>query len=210
MANSGDSLVNAFANEYSDRVVAGSLDVDESDLFDELENFDDSSYRSARLQQLSSEIKAIKSLPQDHGKYMEITDEKEVLTITTSTERVVAHFFHADFARCKIMDRHLDILAQRHIHTRFIKINVDNVPFLVTKLQIQVLPCVIPFVNAIGKERILGFEGLGGDNFPTGILELALRKCGAIRNIRGQQELRSGNKSIMGFADRDEEYDSDE
>lgn len=212
MASSGDPLVNSLANRYADKLTSGTReeDVEDADLFDELESFDDSAYRSARLQQLSSEIKAIKSLSPDHGTYQEIRSEKEVLSITTSNERVIAHFFHVDFARCQIMDKHLQILAQRHIHTRFIKINVDNVPFLVTKLQIQVLPCVMPFVNGIGKERILGFEGLGGDDFSTGALEMVLRKSGVIKNLRGDADLQGTRKSIMGFADKEEEYDSDD
>lgn len=175
-----------------------------------MDNFDDSSYRSARLQQLSSEIKAIKSLTPDHGRYTEVKNEKDVLEVTTGTERVVAHFFHKDFQRCKIMDKHLEILAQRHIHTRFIKINVEDCPFLVTRLQIQVLPCVIPFINGIGKERVLGFEGLGGDNFTTGTLELVLKKSGVIKSLRGDDQLSGTKKSIMGFAEPDEDYDSDD
>lgn len=212
MSNTGDAVVNAFANDYADKLASGirQEDLDENDIFDELDNFDDSSYRSARLQELSAELKSIKSLSPDHGRYTELKDEKEVLSVTTATERVVAHFFHHDFQRCKIMDKHLEILAQRHIHTRFVKINVQDCPFLVTRLQIQVLPCVIPFINGIGKERILGFEGLGGDNFSTGTLELTLRKSGVIKSLRGDRELQGTKKSIMGFAERNEEYDSDD
>lgn len=210
MSRTGDRIVDVFANSYADRAVGGEQDLDEDALFDELENFDDSAYRSARMQQLDTELKAIKLLSPEHGKYMEIKDEKEVLEITTKTEQVVAHFFHSDFQRCQIMDRHLEVLSQRHIHTRFIRINVDNVPFLVTKLQIQILPCVIPFVKGIGKERILGFENLGGDNFSTGMLEMVLLRSGVIRNLRGNAELGNTKRSILGFADKNEEYDSDE
>lgn len=212
MSDTGDAIVNAFANDYADKLASGvrQEDLDENDLFDELDNFDDSSYRSARLQQLSSELKSIKSLSPAYGRYTEIKDEKEVLSVTTGTDRVVAHFFHNDFQRCKIMDKHLETLAQRHIHTRFVKIDVESCPFLVTRLQIQVLPCVIPFINGIGKERILGFEGLGGDNFSTGMLELTLRKSGVIKSLRGDHGLQGTKKSIVGFAEKDEEYESND
>lgn len=216
MASSGDALVNVLANNYADRLTSGTRgeNIEDADLFDELEAFDDSAYRAARLQQLSSEIKAIKALPADHGTYLEVREEKAVLDITTSTERVVVHFFHPDFVRCKIMDRHLEILARKHIHTRFVRVNVDNCPFIVTKLGIQVLPCVMPFVEGLGRERVLGFEGLGGgDDFPTGRLEGLLRKSGVIKNLRGDADLRRGGakKSVMGFAEvEDEEFDSDE
>jgi hypothetical protein len=56
-----------------------------------------------------------------------------------------------------------------------LKVNVDNAPFLVTKLKVQVLPCVISFIDGIGVDRIIGFEGLGnGDNFTTKDLETRL------------------------------------
>lgn len=203
MSRTGDALVDVYANTFADQVVAG-RDADDDALFDELENFDDSAYRSARMQQLDREIKSIKQLSTDHGKYLEIKDEKEVLDVTTKNERVVVHFFHKDFQRCEIMHRHMETLAQKHIQTRFIKVDVDNVPFLVTKLQIQVLPCVIPFIKGIGKQRVLGFEGLGDDTFKTVALELLLLKSGVIRNVRGQADLQ---RPIMGFPDAESDSD---
>lgn len=35
----------------------------------------------------------------------------------------VAHFYHADFERCKIVDRHMAALASQYFNTRFIKIS---------------------------------------------------------------------------------------
>ncbi|ORY75444.1 thioredoxin-like protein, partial [Protomyces lactucae-debilis] len=144
-----------------------------------------------------------------HGTYVEIMDEKAVLDVTTSTDRCVVHFFHKDFARCSIMHRHLEQLARKHIETRFLKVDVEQVPFLVTRLEIRVLPCVIPFVKGIGKTRILGFEGLGGDAFRTGTLELVLQRAGVLQGLRGDAALEEGKRSIMGYAEREEEYDSD-
>ena len=69
----------------------------------------------------------------------------------------------------------------KHFDTRVIKINVDNAPFLVTKLQVKVLPCVIAFIDGVGVDRIIGFEGLGlGDNFTTKDLENRLLQSGVL------------------------------
>jgi hypothetical protein len=67
-------------------------------------------------------------------------------------------------------------LALKHFDTRFLKINVENTPFLITKLKIQVLPCVLAFVNGVSVDRIVGFEGLGytQDTFTTKDLEARL------------------------------------
>jgi hypothetical protein len=73
-------------------------------------------------------------------------------------------------------------LAKKHLDTRFLKINVENAPFLVTKLKVQVLPCVIAFIDGVTVDRIIGFEGLGyaPDNFTTKDLEARLLSSGVI------------------------------
>lgn len=46
----------------------------------------------------------------------------------TKTERVVCHFFHREFERCRIMDKHLGELARKHFATRFIKLSAPVRP----------------------------------------------------------------------------------
>lgn len=59
---------------------------------------------------------------------------------------------------------------------------MENAPFLVTKLKIQVLPCVLTFVDGVSKDRIVGFEGLGygEDTFTAKDLEARLLKAGVL------------------------------
>lgn len=56
------------------------------------------------------------------GAYEEIS-EGDFLEAVTKTERVVCHFFHREFERCRIMDKHLGELARKHFGTRFIKLS---------------------------------------------------------------------------------------
>ena len=58
-----------------------------------------------------------------HGAYEEVS-EASFLEISTTTERVVAHFWHPEFERCKIVDKHLKPLAARFFQTRFVKVQV--------------------------------------------------------------------------------------
>jgi hypothetical protein len=71
--------------------------------------------------------------------------------------------------------------------------NVENAPFLVTKLKIQVLPCVIAFVDGVGVDRIVGFEGLGHtpDTFTTKDLEARLLQSGVL--VRAKT---TGNRAL--------------
>jgi hypothetical protein len=73
---------------------------------------------------------------QGHGELQEIS-EGEFLEVVTRTDAVVCHFFHRDFERCKLMDRHLALLAKRHFATRFIKLSAP-----VSAVQF-VLACVL-------------------------------------------------------------------
>ncbi|KAK7060528.1 hypothetical protein VNI00_001294 [Paramarasmius palmivorus] len=170
-------------------------DEDEDAIFAELEaeieNDDNSAIREQGLAVLKQEMDRIQQMKQDHhGKYTEITDEKEVVRITANEPRCVIHFYHPNFKRCEIMDKHLAKLAPKYFNTRFSRVFVENIPWLVEKLQIKVLPCVICFVNGIAKDRLIGFEELGNsDTFSTATLELRLSQSGAIQKTNDAKDL---------------------
>lgn len=160
-------------------------DSDEEELLDSLE--DDpalSSFREQRMQQLHEEISRAKHLRnQEHGQYAEIKEEKALMDIVNNDAQLcVVHFFKSDFHRCGIMDHHLSQLAPLHLDTRFLRISVENASFLVTKLKVQVLPCVIAFKKGTSVDRIIGFEGLGysEDTFSTKDLETRLLRSGTL------------------------------
>ena len=84
--------------------------------------------------------------------------------------KCVVHFYHSNFKRCEIMDKHLAVrdwfrlccfllltyiqkLAPKYFSTRFLRVFVENVPWLVEKLGIKVLPCVIVFIDGVTKSR---------------------------------------------------------
>lgn len=139
--------------------------------------------REARIQQLSSEISRARALRNEGcGVYTEIKDEKQMLDITTSHPKCIVHFFKSDFNRCRIMDGHLNTLAEQHLEARICRIDVENAPFLVTRLSVKVLPCVIAFKDGISVDKVIGFEGLGsrGDSFETSQLEKRLAKVGVL------------------------------
>lgn len=52
----------------------------------------------------------------DHGAYEEISTEKEVMKLTTTSKYVVVHFFHKDFRRCDIMDKHLRVYSSAGVY----------------------------------------------------------------------------------------------
>lgn len=154
-------------------------DVSVKDLFDDPELEKLHGERLAKLQE--EQERRVEMERKGHGTYEEIS-EAELLEVSTQTDRVVAHFFHSDFDRCKIMDKHLSALAPRYFDTRFVKVSVEMAAFLVKKLNIRVLPCVICFQSGVAGERLVGFDGLGGkDDFDTSLLEGKLLEAQVIR-----------------------------
>jgi hypothetical protein len=55
-------------------------------------------------------------------------------------------------------------------------------PFLVDKMKIKVLPCIVSFMNGHGVDQLIGFEGVGKevDDFATSALEERLAFSGII------------------------------
>ena len=57
------------------------------------------------------------------------------------------------------MDKHLALLAPRHLETRFLKLSVDRAPFLCQRLNIRILPSIGIVVDGKTKEFIKGEAG---------------------------------------------------
>jgi thiol-disulfide isomerase/thioredoxin len=105
----------------------------------------------------------------------------------------------------------LQELAKKHFDTRFLKINVENAPFLVTKLKVQVLPCVIAFIDGVSVDRLVGFEGLGykPDTFATKDLEARLLSSGVILRAKATSNgsVRFGVKAAKKEDSDDDDWD---
>ncbi|KAL5365479.1 putative NTP binding protein [Aspergillus floccosus] len=181
-----------------------------------LENEDDSAYRAQRLEQLNAEFASAKHTRPDGGAatrtiqdsaYPTLNSDQALLDLTTETKRCVVHFAHPDFARCATMDEHMQQLAAQHYDVRFARVDVRNTPFVVEKLKIRVLPCVIGFKDGIAVERVLGFEGLasGGRDGMDAISTATLEKRLLYKGILMQARLKAGDDgSDVSDAESDE------
>lgn len=98
-------------------------------------------------------------------------------------------------------------MAPKHFDTRFLNINVENAPFLVARLKIQVLPCVICFIDGVGTDRIIGFEGIGykPDSFTLAQLEDRLLQAGVLIRAKIVDE----DERLQRHRDKANEQDSD-
>lgn len=137
--------------------------------------------RERRLQQMKKMAeKRSRWKTLGHGEYSEIMSEKDFFPAVKASERVVCHFYRENWP-CKVVDKHMGILAERHMETRFVKIHAEKSPFLAEKLRITVLPTIALVKNAKVEDYVVGFDELGGkDDFTTEELEERLAKAGVI------------------------------
>jgi len=187
----------------------------------EIENDDNASLREHGMEELRREMERLKQMRDTgHGQYGELTDEREVVRISAHEPRCVVHFYHTNFKRCQIMDKHLAKLAPKYFGTRFLRVFVENVPWLVEKLGVKILPCVVCFVDGVSKARIVGFEDLGNaDDFETATLEWRLLNIGVVeKNDPGNApSITYGSKPTVrrqirgrGGGDDDSDFDLDD
>ncbi|PYH40664.1 thioredoxin domain-containing protein [Aspergillus saccharolyticus JOP 1030-1] len=230
-----------------------SRDREESDddaLLEALENEDDSTFRAQRIEQLNAEFAAarnnavqssaasIATVVEDNL-YPTLKTDSRLLNFTTQSHRCVIHFAHPDFARCNTMDEHIRALALQHHEVRFARVDVRDTPFVVEKLKVRVLPCVIGFRDGLAVERLVGFEGLGAggrdgtDGFSTATLEKRLVWKEILTQTRlknmsnssdysdedsdddtsgrqnGRRTIRSGNSRLRRLGDSEDDDDDD-
>ncbi|XP_062604928.1 thioredoxin domain-containing protein 9-like [Saccostrea cucullata] len=192
---------------------------------EKLDRMDDDDFDKLRERRLEAMRQAQKQkqelLAKGHGKYYEIATEKDFFDECKRSKKVVCHFYRDSTFRCKIVDKHLEILAPKHVETKFIKINAEKCPFLVERLRIVVMPTICVAMDGKTTDYIVGFDDLGGvDDFPTEMLEWRLGRAQAISyqgDLLNPPEIGEKKGGILGFSKtkktikgRDDDASSDE
>ncbi|EDO16864.1 hypothetical protein Kpol_1024p17 [Vanderwaltozyma polyspora DSM 70294] len=181
-------------------LVTGSIDDDDIDqLIEELENEDgdefSNKYREERIEAMVHHARTVERNVREggYGSLQEIQNEKEVITMSTNTERIVISFGLDHFAKCQYMNEQLRKLSLKHLTTKFVYANVENCPFLVDRLSIKVLPFVVGYKKGVERLRIVGFSSLGNDpnEFQLDTLEKLLYSNGLLEQMTGISSSRS-------------------
>jgi len=161
-----------------------SAQVEKDDDFDD-DDFEDDAILAQLQQKRIAEMKAKRDLEvkfhqQGHGEYREIAEE-EFLKEVCGSQWCVVHFYHREFFRCKIVDKHLRIIAQKHLSCKWLTLDAEKAPFFVSKLGIQMLPTVIVFKDGVVSDQFSGFDEMGGkDEFRTEVMEHWFSKAGCV------------------------------
>ncbi|KAL2539115.1 Thioredoxin superfamily protein [Abeliophyllum distichum] len=182
---------------------------EEISALDRLDLDDIEALRERRLQQMKKMVeKRSRWIGLGHGEYSEIPNEKDFFSVVKASERVVCHFYRENWP-CKVMDKHLSILAKQHIETRFVKINAEKSLYLAEKLKIVVLPTLALIKNSKVDDYVVGFDELGGkDDFSTEELEERLAKSQVIV-YEGESSLNASKSKGKTKSVRQSSYSSD-
>ncbi|KAF5396594.1 Thioredoxin domain-containing protein 9 like [Paragonimus heterotremus] len=154
---------------------------------DNLNEDDLEQIRQRRLKQMKEEsLKRSEWLAAGHGVYSELSSERDFFdACKKSTSGFVCHFYRSSTLRCKIVDKHLSLLAPKHVECRMTKIDAEKSPFLSQRLNVVVIPTLILIRDGQVCDRIIGFDELGGhDEFSTAMLEWRLA-VGQVINYQG-------------------------
>ncbi|KAM9710916.1 thioredoxin domain-containing protein 9 isoform 1-T2 [Menidia menidia] len=184
MANQSIDIL-AKVLEQSAKVVEEQVDAQLSKL-NELDDDDLERLKEKRLEALKkAQRQKQEYLSKGHGEYREIPSEKDFFNEVKESKNVVCHFYRSSTFRCKILDKHLGILAKKHVETKFIKLNAEKAPFLTERLHIKVLPTLALLTDGKTKDYVVGFSDMGNtDEFPTEVLEWRLG-CADVINYSG-------------------------
>lgn len=198
------------------KAVEETLDEEISRLdLDRLDEDDLEQLRQKRLQEMKKMTAKRKHwLSLGHGEYQEIPSEKDFFAAAKASERVVCHFYRENWP-CKVMDKHLSVLAKQHLETRFVKIHAEKSPFLAERLKIVVLPTLALIKNAKVDDYVVGFDELGGtDEFRTEDLEERLAKSKIIvfegESSTGRWRSKPSNKNSIRESNNKDDSDSDD
>jgi hypothetical protein len=85
-------------------------------------------------------------------------------------------------------------------------VDVEKAPFLVQRLGVRVLPCLLGFVDGAQSGRLEGFERLGNtDTFRTVRLEEVLVGWGVMERVRFAED-----GGVLGEGEREQESEGED
>jgi len=87
-----------------------------------LETMDEDDFERLRekrkLQMQKQAAERQKNMLNGHGRYMELSDQKDFFNASKASKMILVHFYRSATWRCQIIDRHLGDLAPAHLETR--------------------------------------------------------------------------------------------
>lgn len=161
--------------------------------------------RAKRLQEMKQQAALVQQYrAAGHGVYEELCPSKQdsrdvgraFFDAAKQSERLVVHFYRDSTEYCQVFHKHLTALADTHLETKFVKLNVQDcdqtetgAAFLVERLRVHVMPTLVLIHKRQAVHQVRGFDELGGtDTFSQAALAKVLAQHGVLELQDGERE----------------------
>ena len=157
--------------DVKERAVLGALAAIEAGIDEQAEQIEDPEddddferIRERRKEQRKLQMqRKARFMANGHGTYDEISTEREFFEASKRSQNLVVHFYRPTARYHPLVDRCIKVLSDEHFETRFLKCNVEKVPYLVERLNIWCMPSVVLIKERQTVHTIAGLEEVGGE-----------------------------------------------
>lgn len=140
---------------------------------EKMENYGEEDFARIRKQRIEEmKLKALEKETwrrNDHGVLTTISDQKEFFEAVKKSKRVVCLFFRDSNKWCEVLSNHMQLLAEKHMEAKFLKVNAENSQFLVERLNVWMLPTIVCCKDGKVHRQFNGLDEID----PTGKFETA-------------------------------------
>uniref|UniRef100_A0A0A9YIT5 Thioredoxin domain-containing protein 9 n=2 Tax=Lygus hesperus TaxID=30085 RepID=A0A0A9YIT5_LYGHE len=127
---------------------------DKIEEIDSMNNLELEKLREERIKSMKREAaKTNELLSRGHGGYEDV-EEKLFFKVSTESDKVIAHFYAGNLPICDVYHMFLKELAKSHLESRFIRVNAEKSPFLVSRLNINHFPTIVVIIDGVTADRI--------------------------------------------------------
>lgn len=169
--------------------------------------------RAKRLEDLKKkQNRRSKWLQNNHGRFHELTDQKEFFANVKSTKHVICLFYSKTSHWSKPLQEHLTLIAQKHLECKFLQMEAQQAPFLIERLNIWMMPTLVLAKDNKVSTQLRGLDWVA----PTGkidtiALEQKLFEYGFLEEtylaLEKQVKATAPNKGAMHAHEDDSEDD---
>lgn len=140
---------------------------------EKMENYGEEDFARIRKQRIEEmKLKALEKETwrrNDHGVLTAISDQKEFFEAVKKSKRVVCLFYRDSNKWCEVLSNHMQLLAEKHMEAKFLKVNAENSQFLVERLNVWMLPTIVCCKDGKVHRQFNGLDEID----PTGKFETA-------------------------------------
>mmetsp|Transcript_20134 Transcript_20134/g.51890 ORF Transcript_20134/g.51890 Transcript_20134/m.51890 type:complete len:203 (+) Transcript_20134:53-661(+) len=174
-----------------------------------MENMNEDDYARLRRQRLEHMKEQALEKEQwrrnDHGTLQVITDQKEFFDACKKSKRCIILFYRTGNKWCDVLTDHFRALASRHMEAKFMKVDAENSPFLVERLNVWMMPTIICTKEGKVHRQFNGLSEIDpSGKFETASLEFALHNSEMLDDTPMVDQIMS--RMNASDDDDDEEY----